>query len=105
MGDQCPDLQGDLSKWCSDCSRWGVGSWVRWSLISQTLNNVGCVNEPNGTQHIQVNGQWIYVEWHGDQLDAPEHCDGCGDAYAQGASVGQVCADFSSWLAWEVSPI
>jgi len=70
----------------------------------QTMSNVDCLEEPNGTQHIQVDGQWIYVEWHGDLLDDPDSCDGCGDAYAQGAAIGQVCADFSNWLAWDESP-
>ena len=58
------------------------------------MTNVDCLSEPNGTQHIQVNGQWIYVEWHGDKWDVPDSCDGCGNAYAQGASIGKVCADF-----------
>ncbi len=70
----------------------------------QTFSNVDCQVEPNGTQHIQVEGQWIYVEWHGGQLDTPERCDGCGEAYAQGEPIGQVCADFSSWLSWTSSP-
>ena len=70
----------------------------------QTITNVDCALEPNGTQHIQVNGDWIYVEWHGDQWDIPESCDGCGDAYAEGVFIGSVCTDFSSWLAWEESP-
>lgn len=70
----------------------------------QTFSNVDCLMEPNGTQHIQVNGQWIYVEWHGDQLTRPERCDGCGEAYAQGQPIGQVCADFSNWLSWTASP-
>ena len=70
----------------------------------QTMSDVDCLTEPNGTQHIQVNGQWIYVEWHGDQWEQPDSCDGCGDAYAQGVSIGSVCADFSNWLAWDDSP-
>ena len=71
---------------------------------NQTMTNVDCLKEPNGTQHIQVSGQWIYVEWHGDHLDQPDSCDGCGAAYSRGVSIGAVCADFSSWLSWEESP-
>jgi hypothetical protein len=70
----------------------------------QTMTNADCLREPNGTQHIQVNGQWIYVEWQGEQSDDSDTCDGCGDAYAQGVSIGSVCADFSGWLAWDESP-
>lgn len=70
----------------------------------QTMSNVDCLKEPNGTQHIQVNGQWIYVEWHGDYLDQPDSCDGCGSAYAHGSAIGSVCADYSSWLSWIESP-
>lgn len=70
----------------------------------QTMSNVDCLVEPNGTQHVQVNGAWVYIEWHGDLLGEPDRCDGCGDAYAQGEAIGQVCADYSSWLDWTSSP-
>ena len=70
----------------------------------QTMSNVNCLIEPNGTQNVQVNGEWVYVEWHGDRLDEPDLCDGCGDAYAQGRSIGQICVDYSNWLTWTESP-
>lgn len=70
----------------------------------QTMSNVDCLVEPNGTQHVQVNGTWVYIEWHGDLLGEPDRCDGCGDAFAQGEAIGQVCADYSSWLTWTESP-
>jgi len=70
----------------------------------QTFNNVGCLTEPNGTQHIQVDGEWVYVEWHGDALPEDATCDGCGDAYFGGEPIGKVCANVATWLDWEASP-
>ena len=70
----------------------------------QTFNSVDCTKEPNGRQHIQVDGVWVYVEWQGDTaLDDPT-CDGCGDGYVRGEPIGEVCADFDSWLAWNDTP-
>ena len=70
----------------------------------QTFNNVGCLTEPSGIQHIQVNGEWVYVEWHGDALLEDSMCDGCGEAYFAGEPIGQVCATMTNWLTWQASP-
>ena len=77
---------------------------VHVAALARVSHAVDCLAEPNGTQHVQVNGAWVYIEWHGDLLGEPDRCDGCGDAYAQGEAIGQVCADYSSWLDWTSSP-
>lgn len=75
----------------------------------QTLNNVGCILEPNGAQNIQVLPieEWVFIQWQGDIVEdgsGETICDGCGDAYFEGQYIGQVCADFSPWLSWTTSP-
>jgi hypothetical protein len=72
-----------------------------------TLNNYICPLEPSGTQNIQVSAlssSWINLLWHGGENDDPQSCDGCAEAFLNGERIGSICADFSIWLQWEVSP-
>lgn len=72
------------------------------AVISENIG--GCEQEPDGPVSVlDGEGQWIDVLF--DAVDgADPACDGCGEAWVHGVSVGTVCADFSAAVDWEVSP-
>jgi hypothetical protein len=68
-----------------------------------------CSLEPAGVISIRTeDGTWIDVIFDGPASDDPAPssagCDGCGEAFFRGVSMGAVCADFSAWLAWGETP-
>lgn len=79
-------------------------------LASEPLG-VQCGQEPGGSASIRDPlGRWVGVTFHGPDLvygttlGDPLQCDGCGDAVLDGEPIGQVCADFDPWYAWEAAP-
>ena len=44
---------------CTSCA-WNIGVEIG-GIGQQTMSNVNCLIEPNGTQNVQVNGEWVYV--------------------------------------------
>lgn len=86
----------------------GVGGAVdavvfdQLSLSDEALG--GCAVEPTATVSVlDAEGQWIDLLFDGGEATAPG-CDGCGTAWVQGVSAGEVCVDFSPLLDWTVSP-
>lgn len=69
-----------------------------------------CPIEPAGMVSVRdPEGQWYDVLFDGEAeygqgvLD-PDACDGCGEAWYRGVSVGQVCAEWSWLNEWEGAP-
>lgn len=69
-----------------------------------------CPEEPSGTVSVRdADGEWYDVLFdgegeYGQGLESPDLCDGCGDAYFRGQSVGSVCIDWTWLNAWEGAP-
>lgn len=68
-----------------------------------------CSLEPGGIVSLRdVEGNWYDVVFDGptnDDVATPlGRCDGCGEAFFRGESVGEVCADFTGLNAWEGAP-
>jgi hypothetical protein len=68
-----------------------------------------CPSEPGGVISVRdVQGGWYDIlldgpaEWGG--TSDPDLCDGCGEAFYRGESIGSVCADFPALLGWEGTP-
>lgn len=64
----------------------------------------GCPQEISGAVTLLVDGIWVDVFFDGplevmDKVD-PESCDGCGDAWARGYHLGEVCIDPSGLMSW-----
>lgn len=67
-----------------------------------------CAAEPAGSLSLRdADGAWIdvlfdlsYDESTGFALRDPAACDGCGGAWYQGESLGQLCLDWPGLLAW-----
>ncbi|MDP2307207.1 MAG: hypothetical protein Q8P18_14370 [Pseudomonadota bacterium] len=68
-----------------------------------------CPTEPGGVVSVRDGvGNWYDVVFdgpsdYGEASDA-DLCDGCGSAWFRGEPLGEVCADFTGLLDWEVSP-
>jgi hypothetical protein len=69
-----------------------------------------CPTEPGGVVSVRDGvGNWYDVVFDGPseyglEMSDPALCDGCGSAWFRGEPIGEVCADFTSLLDWEVSP-
>ncbi len=66
-----------------------------------------CELEPAGTISVRsLKGTWVDVVYDVDPstwaLDG--ECDGCGEGFVNGDSIGQVCSDFSGLLDWDGAP-
>ena len=77
-------------------------------IISDSLGS-SCGTELSGVIGIRTpEGVWVDVLFDGEpDIEAevdPGLCDGCGEAWVQGAAVGTVCVDATVLLDWEVSP-
>jgi len=61
-----------------------------------------------GVSALTAEGHWVDVYFDGpetsDTRDGTDDCDGCGTAWVDGFSVGEVCADFSGVLDWGAAP-
>lgn len=77
-------------------------------LFSAALGS-SCPTEPGGVVSVRDDsGNWYDVVFDGPtesgEVSDPDLCDGCGSAWFRGEPLGEVCADFSRLLDWEVSP-
>lgn len=66
-----------------------------------------CELEPAGTISVRSQqGTWVDVVYDvdGATWGLSGECDGCGEGFVEGESIGQVCSDFSGLLAWDGSP-
>lgn len=66
-----------------------------------------CDLEPAGTISVRSQrGTWVDVVYDvdGDTWALTGECDGCGEGFVEGDSIGQVCSDFTGLLAWGGSP-
>gem|GEM_PF-1266104 len=78
---------GDLQVWNE---AWGAECWA----------------EPQGMIALRGNdGYWYEATFHGGTEDTDlSLCDGCADLEWRGEVLGEVCVDFSDWLAWSGNP-
>lgn len=77
------------------------------NLIYDLALGSPCAAEPTGSIQVRDEaGRWWVVTFDTPEEGAVDRdaCDGCGTVTYAGEEVGEVCVDFSSWLAWEVSP-
>lgn len=77
------------------------GRAVQWDEVWLTdevwPQDEGCTGAPIGTAHVRTaEGDWFDLAF--------DACDGCASVSGIDGALGTLCADFSSWLAWEVSP-
>ncbi|MEN0062525.1 MAG: hypothetical protein AAGA48_10280 [Myxococcota bacterium] len=87
------------------------GTWAAsFSANAMALGPLSaCDSEPGGVVSVRdPAGRWIDIEFDGPILDESAGdaaaCDGCGQARADGAELGLVCADFTPWFSWEALP-
>ena len=105
---------GEGATWAAS-NAFGVGdSWdpcaqYITSLFGTDLFVMG-VGEPAGTLSLREaeSGAWWDIVFHGrreaDESVEISQCDGCGDAWYQGARQGQVCVDARALLEWNTTP-
>ena len=77
-------------------------------IYDDTLGSV-CDLEPYGTISVRDDdGGWYDVifdgppYWGGWSYESV--CDGCGEAFYRGESIGSVCVDFTQWIDWQGMP-
>ncbi len=68
-----------------------------------------CPIEPSGTVSVRDSaGEWYAVRFdgpaHAGAESFPPKCDGCGEVWYRGASLGTVCPDLSALTSWERNP-
>jgi hypothetical protein len=68
-----------------------------------------CPQEPSGTLAIRDEAnEWYTVAFDGPSYAGgetfPAACDGCGEVWYRGTSLGLVCPDLSTLTQWERSP-
>ena len=78
-------------------------------MVYDALRGSPCPQEPSGLFSLRDSeGRWYEVEFDGLPSGGtamyPPDCDGCGEAWLDGVSVGTVCPDFSALLDWEGRP-
>jgi len=91
-------LQGDIN----------TISLVDVMIYDDTLGSV-CDLEPYGTISVRDDeGGWYDVVFDGPPYwggwSYESACDGCGEAFYRGETIGSVCVDFSQWIDWEGMP-
>jgi len=77
-------------------------------IYDDTLGSV-CDLEPYGTISVRDDdGGWYDVVFDGPPYwggwSYESACDGCGEAFYRGESIGSVCVDFTQWIDWEGMP-
>ena len=91
----------------------GLGPQAQWAVgwdtaaLNDPLFGSSCQDEPMGEASVRAaDGSWYDIRFHGSDEygNTTGPCDGCGDVFFQGEAMGEVCADFSSWLGWGDSP-
>ena len=92
----------------------GLGANGQWAVAFDQVNHIGillgspCSLEPHGTISVRASdGSWYDVRFHGphpETFETSGECDGCGDVFFHGEAIGEICADFDSWLGWGASP-
>jgi hypothetical protein len=87
-----------------------------WSIafdenqVGHELLGYTCEDELSGTVSVRApDGSWVDVRFDGVIPDegtdpAPGACDGCGEAFAEGTSLGEVCVSLDTLLAKAVRP-
>lgn len=91
----------------------GLGPQAQWAvgfeeaLLMDPILGSTCQDEPMGAASVRASdGTWYDIRFHGSDEygNTTGPCDGCGDLFFQGEPMGEVCADFSTWLSWGSSP-
>ncbi len=104
-GGRSISLDGSLGGLAGEVNAVTFGNVYSENLMLGTT----CVSEPGGTISVRDGeGGWYDVHFDGPAFHGasvfPAACDGCGDAWWRGQSLGQVCPDFSALLGWEGRP-
>lgn len=78
-------------------------------VIYDELRGSPCPEEPSGLFSLRdADGRWYEIQFDGPPSGGvamyPPDCDGCGQAWLDGESIGQVCPDFSGLLGWGENP-
>ncbi len=100
---------GGVSGLGAELATGGLDTVVFDALTLMTDALTTCPTEPGGVVSVRdADGNWYDVVFdgpaeYGDTVNSTL-CDGCGSAYFRGVYVGNVCADFSALVDWEVSP-
>lgn len=106
-----------------DSSQYGRAVYMAGSAVLEgglasaiDVNEVGlydtgwgfpCDQEPAGTISVRSPaGTWVEVNYDvdGTTWSMTGECDGCGEGFVEGASIGQVCSDFTGLLDWGETP-
>lgn len=76
------------------------------TTVRNAASGAACWEEPEGSVSLRdANANWYEVRFDGGvEVDDLDSCDGCGEVWWRGESLGEVCVDFSSWLGWGASP-
>ena len=99
------DLSGSISGLTGDAN---AALFENFYLSSDSIGS-SCEIEPSGSLSIRdAAGEWYQVEfqgpaWNGAPVFGPD-CDGCGQAFYRGESLGEICPDFSPIIEWEGRP-
>lgn len=86
-----------------------AAAFTALTMLDDTLAG-DCAGEPAGTLSLREaeSGAWWDIVFHGrreaDESVEISQCDGCGDAWYQGARQGQVCVDARALLEWNTTP-
>ncbi len=76
--------------------------FVAVEVIEPGWPGAACTGAPTGEIRVQLpEGGWVSVDFG---LEREPRCDGCAQATFEGILLGEICADFSGWLDWDVSP-
>jgi hypothetical protein len=86
---------------------WAV-AYDQNSVIDENLFGGLCSQELSGTVGVRApDGTWYDIQfqgWDGISTDYDASgCDGCGDVYYEGVSIGQACPDLSKLMAQAVA--
>ncbi len=99
------NLSGGLSGYDGE----STAVWFDGVLMAQESRGNDCEIEPSGTISVrQDNGTWVDVLFDGAPYLGgevfPAACDGCGEAWVDGAARGTVCPDLSVLTSWTKRP-